>query len=195
MNEINIEFAHIYADESFSEEQKASCDWFKKLSHGLKGKKFCSVVMIDDYNPGYRIDYHLILNKLKKERVMPDFIAFERDLVDIAPNILNALPRGRKVLKNDRLYLDAWHRKILLKNHGKYSCALLIACWILARLGEFTVPLIRLGEKEFKAKEVMTLLPQKYLDVELKAIEILKSTKYRRHVDRINHLFFSSDRL
>lgn len=53
MVDYNIEFGHIYLNESFSKEHFEGAEIAKKIAQKLKreGKTFCLTLMIDDYNP------------------------------------------------------------------------------------------------------------------------------------------------
>ena len=75
----------------------------------------------------------------------------------------------------------------------RHTCALLSASWSLSRLGIYTVPtgVIRnLTKKEFVAEKLITILPEKYREVENKVLEIIKSSKFKGALNRIEYKYF-----
>ena len=95
---------------------------------------------------------------------------------------------------------------LLLKNHDskiglkeefefmyRHTCALLSASWSLCRLGVFQIPqdaIRNLTNKDFEAKKLITILPEKYHVVEDKVLEIIKSTKFKDSIKNTEYEFF-----
>src|SRR3989344_1903930 len=154
MNDYNIEFCHIYADQQLSDEQIASCFWHDMIRKCLKGKKLSSTILIDDYNAENKLDIGLLLKNLKKRRIPVDFIAFERRLAKTADKLIQSIQKSRLELKKNRIFLKT-KRKILLKKDGWYSCSLLISCWILVRFGVYKIPLVKVRRNDFVAKKLI----------------------------------------
>ena len=192
MNDYNVEFCHIYAGENFSEEQDKSCMMLKKAIKSFKGKSICACVLIDNYNSNKKVDLENILRHIKACGVYVDAIAFEKDLVPIAGKLMDLIRihnLNNLKDKQGKIYLEN-KGNIMIKDKEKFSCAMLIACWMLVRLGIFKIPLIKKTKKNFPGKEIITILPKKYKEVENKALRILENTKYNNIIKKINYLFF-----
>lgn len=185
----NIEFAHIYTNEYFSEEHNKGISIFKKITKKLKNKKrnFVGVVLIDDYNPSEDLlNIENFVKILKSHGGKPDFIAFESQLVDLGDKFLKET--SGKIRKEYARYI---------KKHNKYPCSFLVAIWYLVRLGLFPYPkklIQRVGikPKYFVAEKIINILPKRYMAVEKKAAEIIKSTKFKKHIKKIEYNFFNS---
>lgn len=75
----------------------------------------------------------------------------------------------------------------------KNTCAALVACWHLARLGVYEIEedkIKRLSKKSFQASKTLTVLPKKYKTNENKALTILASTTYKDLLKNIEYIFF-----
>lgn len=100
-------------------------------------------------------------------------------------------------MKTEVLILEENKQKIGLKESSgfmyRHTCALLSASWSLSRLGIYTVPekaVKNLTEKKFVARKLITILPEKYREVENKVIEIIKSTKFKDTLNNIEYKYF-----
>lgn len=188
----NIEFAHIYADEAFGSEQEKSINALKEVISELNGKSFVTCVLIDEFSPEeIKLDFDGYINEVKS-RVVVDFLAYESKLSEISDKLIKELPNLKTEMFDDKevLLLIKDDMKIGLKSNDKPTCALLIAAWTLCRFGIYQVPdLKNLTGKEFKADNLITILPKKYRESENKVLEILKSSRYRELVDKIQYKF------
>ena len=183
----NIEYAHIYADERFGIEQERSIKKLKKIINQLKqkNKSYVLAVLVDEYNAvRYILNIKNYLEKLKKLDAEPDFIGFESRLAPCKNLILREM-KG-KIKKNYQNYI---------KKHKKLPCSLLVAVWHLKRLGLIETKRGDLNclnkKKSFIARNIITILPEKYRKVEERALEIIKSTKFKRYSDNIINIFFN----
>ena len=199
MNEFNVEFAHIYADQEFGQEQIKSILKLKKVVQELQKKKksFSSVVLIDEYSPPVcTLDEKYFLNKILEHNLSPDFIVYESQPCKVAETVIKLLPKNslqmQKFNNKKVLLLVTKGKKIGLKdNFGKYTCSLLIAAWILVRFGVLQLSsLKKLKNKELSANRLITILPQKYKETEQKVLEILAVTKYKYLIKNIKYEFF-----
>lgn len=182
----NIEYAHIYSDEFFGKEQEESVKELHKTIERLKRlkKTYVLTVLIDEYNPTeHTLDIENFLATLKKLNAKPAFLMFESHLV-CYKNILLKKMKG-KIGREYEKYI---------KKHNKVPCSFLIAIWHLKRLGLLKSKNSKLqqltGGKQFIANKIITILPKKYQGVELKTIEIIESTNFKRQVTNIAHIFF-----
>jgi len=206
MLDYNIEFAHIYADEPFGNEQFKSMELLKKVIAKLKkeGKTFVISILIDEFHPVvFKLDENEIIEEFKKQGIVVDFIGYESKLGSIADEIIKELPKSMLKLEH---FNKPEKEVLLLKNHNgkiglkeefefmyRHTCALLSASWSLCRLGEFKIPqdaIHNLTNKSFEAKKLITILPEKYHPVEDKVIDIIKSTKFKNSVKNMEYEFF-----
>jgi len=184
----SIEYAHIYADKEFGIEQKKSIEVLRKTLARLKklNKNYSLSVLVDEYNStDLKLDIKKFVAKLGKLGVCPDFICFESELIKYSSLLLG---------KTTSRIRKEYSRYIM--NHNKFPCSFLIAIWYLKRLG-----IIKSTEKEldcvsgvsresFTASKIITILPTKYRGVELKALEIIGSTPFKRRLTDIVDIFF-----
>ncbi len=198
MNDFNVEFGHIYSDQEFGKEQIQSIQRAKKVLQDLekRRKSFTTVVLIDEYSPIVStLEETQFLKEMGNKDLRPDFIAYESNLTAIADKIIESIPKiklktesikGKKVL-----ILITDKKRIGLKdNLGRHTCSMLIAAWILARLGLFDIPIKKYGKSSFPGKKLITILPEKYRETEKKVLEILEVTKYKKEVKKVRYEFF-----
>ncbi len=200
MNDFNIEFAHIYADQEFGEEQIKSISKLKTTIEKLRKKKksFVTTILIDEYSPIVcTLNEENFLQKVTEQGVSPNFIAYESKLSDIAENIISFIPKNllstQKFKNKKSLLLVTKDRKIGLKDSfGRHTCSLLIAAWILVRFGLYEIPSIQKlsKNKQLPAKHLITILPKKYEETEQKVFDILEVTKYKNFLKKINYKFY-----
>jgi hypothetical protein len=183
----NIEYAHIYADKSFGNEQIKSVEKLKKVTTELdkKKKSYVSVVLIDDYNPEKcSLDNKKFLERLGNLGPKPDFVGFESRLYPDKDFILKEMSSKKR-----REYEN------YIEKSKKIPCSLFIAIWYLKRLGfiktrnEELIPLNK-KNKPFVAKNIITILPEEYRDVEKKGLKIIESTRFNNCLNNISDIFF-----
>ncbi len=195
VNDYNIEFAHIYADKEFGKEQEKSIEILKKITEDLtsRDKTFVTCILIDEFSPKEKtLDEDEFLGEIIERGAKIGFIYYESNLQDNAKKLIKLIDKSRlKVEKfsgKDVIILDS---KIgLTDKEGKPTCSLLIATWILGRLGVHKLDLKDSTRKLFEAKKVITILPEKYKTSEAKALEIIKATKFKDQVKNIHYKFF-----
>lgn len=199
MNHFNIEFAHIYADQKFSREHIKSLSLSKKIVEELNHKKrsFVTTILIDDYNPVVEtLNENDFLGKIKEQEIYPDFLAYESKLSEIADELIKVFPK--RLLKKQRfkdkevLLLEIENKVVGLKNGvRKHTCSLLIAAWILTRFGVYEFPsLKRFSGKEFKADQLITILPDKYKETEERVLRLLAATPHKHFLNKMRYEFF-----
>jgi len=187
----NIEFAHIYADKSYGEEQANSIKALKKFLEKIKGKTYVTVVLIDDFNPGHAMAEEEEFLKKISSQVDLDFVAYEAGLVEVAIELLNHIDDIDKQGKVIMLRKDGIIG--LTTNKGDPTCALLIVAWHLCRLGLMEVPkkvVKNFSEKTFTADKILTILPERYRSHKDRVLAIIKASKFKDHLDQIEYLFF-----
>ncbi len=183
----NIEYAHIYADKLFGKEQQKSIKELRKTVNRLKrlNKNYVLTVLIDEYSPSQnRLSIKQFLDKLDELKSKPDYLAFESQLAPYKDLLLKEM-KG-KIKKEYKTYI---------KKHGKIPCSLLIAIWYLKRLGLIKAEKGELthlskNNKPFPAKKIITILPKKYQIVEIKALKIIRATRFKKYSAKISNIFF-----
>lgn len=187
MVDYNIEFGHIYLNENFSKEHfdgaKIAKDIVKKLQN--EGRTFCLTLMVDDYNPDEQfLDLEEYISELTKLGITPDFVVYESSLTKFKDLMLSE--SSNHISKQYSSYIE---RK------GKCPCSFLISIWHVLRLG-----LIKDGSaifsltnrpiSEFYAKNIITILPERFQGVEKMGMDIIKSTKFASKVTRNSQNIF-----
>jgi len=180
----NIEFAHIYVNESMTNEHYTAVALVQKKIQELKstGKSYVTSILIDDYNPSESIlNVKKFLKELKSIGVNPDYIVMESSLAsykEIALDEMNG--------KIKRMYLK------YLSNNEKCPCSFLVSIWHLLRLGalDSTKIISATSRKPFQAEGLITILPERYRSVEKRALDIIKSTKFAPLASKTNYLYF-----
>lgn len=182
----NIEYAHIYSDEFFGKEHKESVKELHKAIKRLKKlkKSYVLSVLIDEYNPTeHMLDTENFLAILKKLDAKPHFLMLESHLARYKNVLLKKM--DGKIKREYEKYI---------KKHNKVPCSFLIAIWHLKRLGLIKNKNGELQQltkrKQFTANKIITILPKKYQRVELKAIDIIESTIFKKQITNIAHIFF-----
>lgn len=161
-SDYNIEFAHIYINENFANEHRQASKIAKNKLQDLakQNKTGILTVLIDDYNPSDSIlNVDEFLEKLNKLGAKPDYMVYESKLASYKDIILKEM--NGKIKNKYEKYIY---------NHSKCPCSFLIAVWHLVRLGFLNAnPMIEhLGKKPFIAEKIITILPQRYAEIEKK---------------------------
>jgi hypothetical protein len=149
MADVNIEVAHIYADETCGSEQLQSIDIYKQVVAELlaHGKTFVTCALVDD-RMGAMFNEKKFIEMLGKHGAKIDFIGYESQL-------------------------------------GKDAST----AWTLARLGEKKISVKSFTKKDFAAKEITTILPEKYSMEEKDVLMAVKKLCPAREKD-ITYEFF-----
>jgi hypothetical protein len=145
-------------------------------------------VLVDDYNPTeHKISAEQVLGYLRAEGMLPQYWAYEKDLLGNAQLLLDSLTSSK--LKNNYV-------KYIAK-HEKYPCSLLTASWYLTRLGQLDPAGIIHSVDEnpvYKpAQRLLNLLPEDYRPIEERARKLILSSKFAAHADKIQDLFYPLD--
>ena len=202
----NIEFSHIYSDETFGDEQLRSMQILKKVVSNMEkeNKTFVVSILIDEFHPTtFILDEEKIVSKFKKYGITVDFVGYESKFGGVADKVIKNIPKSLLKFElfdksqKEVLLLRKNKLKIGLKEKSKFgvkhTCALLSASWTLCRLGAFRVPLGSVRNftgKSFDAKKTITILPEKYRSVECNVINILNFSKFRSLAKNTKYHFF-----
>lgn len=206
ITDYNIEFSHIYADENLGAEQLWGVNELKALLQKppFYNQKVVTVVLIDDFHPDvFQFDEAKLRNEFEKLSVAPDFIGYESRLSPVADQLILEIPRSQ--LANEYFHEPERSVTLLIQDKKRfglrdefefahdYTCALLSAAWLLCRLGMYPAPegvFREASDADFAAREIITILPQKYREVEERALDIIGATKFKDLKKHIRHIFF-----
>ncbi|MCK5234886.1 MAG: hypothetical protein KAJ88_03500 [Candidatus Aenigmarchaeota archaeon] len=211
----NIEFAHIYSDQSeLTDEQIKSAEVTKKIIDTLEknGKSFVLTLLVDEYHPKFhKLNFNRFLKKLEALGVPPTYIGYESRMVSAAKLLLKSIPSDMKItsrfhpeikVNEEVTYLVYGKgKKIKLKTRGnvihfsRYTCALLSTAWVLLRFGVIqaknAVELTGLTRpKPFAAANIINVLPRKYEGVETANKNIILATQYKKYAKNMHSEFF-----
>jgi hypothetical protein len=183
----NIELAHIYSDEHFGPEHEKSISVALEAARRLDalGKTYCFSVLIDNYNPEQStLDVHQYLSQLKEHGVQPDYYCYESNLTSYSEHVLNEA--------SDRVRLS--YEKYIARK-GKHPCSLLLTVWHIMRLGGITNEEIihrsSMRPVSFKADRIITIVPERFRNVEEIGQKILLSSpRYRSLITRMEQIYF-----
>lgn len=199
----HIEFAHCYADDTFSQEHSHAVTELKKYLANRVGDSSCiTSVLIDEFNPEHAtLDIPAFISMLQKSDAPVDFVAYESKFQDIADQLIAEIPRtelrfehfhGRAVMM-----FDGKRKTIGLKEFSttrqKHTCAILSAAWTLCRLGAYDFPAGSITDhttKKPRAKKIVTILPETYRATEEKMKQIISSTRFAPLLERVEHVYF-----
>ena len=177
LKDISIEYAHIYTNQSVSEEHQSSLHILSGLRAGLGANETSAlVVMVDDYSsPDPAFDYAGFSSWLQGQGHGPDLLIRESQLIPVCDAVLGLVQK------------DALKQQITdyIKTK-KYPCSLFIAAWYLLRLGRLTAPTF---PESLKAKRLINILPESFKPFENKGLEIISATPHKACVDAIHYRF------
>ncbi len=185
----SIEFSHIYLNETFSHEHQKSISVLKEFIDELDGNDTYSLnVLIDDYNATDEVlDIKDFKQQLEDAGVMPDYLAYEARLVDYSSTLLSHMKEN----KLKRSYIR------YIENKGIIPCSFMIATWYLLRLGALPLnPETLVYEKNgghskaFVAKNIVSILPDRFRGVEHKAELIIRATPFAAMNAQIERIYY-----
>lgn len=172
VNDVSIEYAHIYTNNKIADEQKLSLEILKKIQAEETGYTKSFVVVVDDYSfpdPTFNYDEYT---------AWLDTMGFKPDAVFRASQLLSACDEVLRLMQNKTLknqFIDLIATK-------KYPVALVIAAWYLLRLGCITHPEF---DNQLTARRLVNILPMSFKPFEDQALEIIKTTRFSGHIAQI----------
>lgn len=182
-----IEFCHIYTDKEFSQTQINSIEFLKDTMTAWDFE-YETVILFDNYNVGPEtISNDVFFEELKTHGLLPDYWAFEKDLIHYADVLLGSI----QVPKIKRQY------EHYINSKNSYPCSFLTSIWYLMRLGyiEDTHSIIRSmqGTDSFVPSErLVNILAHDFMAVEKTAMKLIRATEFRHAVDQIQDLFYQT---
>jgi len=184
--DFNIEFAHIYSDERFGQEHKASLavlELVLKVIQGA-GQSYSLNLLIDEYHPNNKdLDVKSFINKLAESGFKPDYLYLESELHKDISVFISSLTKDKYINDYEKYF----------KKNGKSPCSYLVANWYLKRLGALPIEnlqkLTNLGNY-FCGKKIINILDRKYQENENRAIDLIKNSSYGECIDDIIYYFY-----
>ncbi len=179
MNDVSIEYAHIYTNSQIDLEHELSLDILDELRAELAQteQSYKLFVMIDDYSfPDPTFDYSGFILWLTEKGHGPDLAIRESQLIPVCDIVINQLTSS--VLKK---------KLVRYTKDKKYPCSLFIAAWYLLRLGYIESPVMSV---ELTANKLINILPESFKLHEDKGLEIIKNTSYKDAASRIEYRLF-----
>jgi len=180
----NVEFFHIYTDQKISPEHIAGIEYLKTISKDWDFE-YELIILIDDYNPLKKIiSTDEIINYLDINKVMPDYYAFEKDMVNNANELIKHI---------DNKHLKRSYEKYISKS-SKYPCSLLTATWYLTRLGRFEAQHIihnAAGDNKVfcPADRLVNILPENYKAIEERASNLIAHSAFTTDSLKIENIY------
>ncbi len=177
LNDISIEYAHIYTNDKINEEHQFSVDILNQLTQEYSTQKISLVVLVDDYSfPDPSFNYRAFSDWLAEQGFKPGLILKESELIPSCDEVI-------KLINNINLRDEL----LVYIEKKKYPCSLFIATWYLLRLGHITSPIF---DTNLVAKKVVNILPLSFKQFEDKARDIIASTPFSRALENIDNKYF-----
>ncbi len=180
----SIEFARIFTDQEFGDEQRGSISLAREVVQELQKNQrtYGTYVLIYDYNPKTQSlagsDY---IDELDREGLRPNYWAYESTLAAHCREFLK-LVTERKVRKSYERYTQEGHS----------PCSLLTAIWYAIRLGKIEPSTRVFTPYEYSTTpRLINVLPRKYEESEQKTLRLLRAANI--DVDSIETRFFGTD--
>ena len=201
-----VEFAHIYADDIWGEEQEVSLDVMKGYldRESNSDSLVVSAILIDDLHVVENtLDVNEFIRCILRRGLAPDHVVFEGRLGPVAAKIISGLPEDRLVWQNFKggkrvLCYRGPDGLIGLLNETpegeEYTCALLSAAWSLCRAGVYEFPndaIIRLTEAPVVGDKIVSVLHEKYRGVEAKVQMLIAGLELDQILPRLDLVFFT----
>lgn len=194
--DMTVEFSHVYSDETLGPTHLSS---IQRAYHELRrlrdqGKTTLSLVLLDDIHvTTKRFTAEDIRAEIHRHGGHVDAIVLESDVTRGVETLLLGLPEGKLSIESFRrerkraLFLETESGRVSLgsfrKNSFDATCALLVATWHLARLGEIPVPGIPVGRSS------LSILEERYRKVEEKALRVIRGSRFAAAANRIEHVY------
>lgn len=206
MTDVHIEFAHIYQDQPFSQEQIDSIQILKKITKDLaqEGRSYQTSVLIDDYHIEQRLwEQEDLIEDMQLQGVKPDFLVSESSLYSLADKVVDLIPPQfkrsesfRKEGKTVTFYVNG-DKKFALKDTYRdrieMKCVSLSCAWMLMKLGVMKDEKCDItsltGEGLTDSKGIIVVLDKKYMAIEENVLELLACLGYQGIIKSIQYVF------
>ncbi|MGB9708203.1 MAG: hypothetical protein ACPLXC_02675 [Candidatus Pacearchaeota archaeon] len=124
----------------------------------------------------------------KKEKIVPDFFAFESEVKKASERFLKSIPKKLIKRKKSLIYIKT-PNLVLVKKNSEPICCLLSATYALAKIGIFKIPNYKYNKilkKEFYGNFQITILPIKYFnEEEYNTKQLIKVSQYKSCLNKM----------
>ena len=195
--DVSVEFSHIYGDQHISQSHRLGAECFSTEVSKLRneGKSISSLVLVDDVHVSkFTISLEDFKQELAKHGGVVDAFVLESQLLSTFKTLLRNLPKDQLYYQPFRaatkrvLFLKTPEGPVALGDIAnrkfKPTCALLVATWNLARLG--VVPVEGIPVAQYS----LSILEDKFREIEMKALRIIKASNFSSEAERIGHSFY-----
>ncbi len=185
--EYSIEYGHFYTNELFNGDHQAGIKKLRMVTQNLETnhQSYSLCVLIDNYNaPVISENVQDFWQNLRQNEALPHYWAYEGDLSHYVEITLDQLhPKTKKE------YLA------YIEHHQHIPCSLFIIIWYYLRLGiiedtEKVIEKISPTDTTFSAKNLITILPKRFEQVEDIALRAIKRGRHKDIGQRITLIFF-----
>jgi hypothetical protein len=208
LNDVHIEFSHIYGDQAFGIEQIQSIVIMNEMVKELRqeGKKVVTSILIDDYHAKYQLwsNSDELMKQVRKHGETPDIIALESAFVNIANEIISQIPASFKRIESFRkekksvLFFNDGIRKFALKDiyqdRERHKCVMLSCAWLFCKLGLVNFPEGSLQTTRevsaFQSHGVISILDKRYEKVEQNVGKLLSVLVEEKNTDRVQYIYY-----
>lgn len=206
MNDVSVEFCHMYQDQPFGEEQQTSISLLKDVLQELekKQKTYITSVLVDDFHVEQeKWELSSLLEHMKSYHITPDMIAMESKFTTIADHIISLIPERykkieyfRKEKKHVVFFCDEVHKfalKDIYEQEDVHKCVILSCAWLLCKLGTYTFPANSITYRDaacFQSHEVISILEKKYEKVERHVLHLLSAIGLEKEREKIRYVFY-----
>lgn len=174
MQQLSIEYAHIYTNNQIGKEHEVSLKVLQEIMRREDGMSASLVILVDDYSfPDPTFDYDGFSGWLTEKGFQPDLIFRESQLIPLCDEVLKHL-QDAKLKEQLNEYIKS----------KKYPCSLFIAAWYLLRLGFIEYPTF---PQALQAKELINILPESFKPFEDKGLEIMSKTDFENSEKSVKH--------
>jgi len=203
----HIEFAHIYNDKSFGEEQQTSIEILQEVTMRFhsENQPYVTSVLIDNFNvEQQKWEVNYLLEHTAKWGVIPDMVAFEGSFTEVAESIIEQIPSSfkkyeyfRKEKKHVLFFQNGTHKfalKDIYDDHVRHKCVILSTAWLLCKLGVKSYPkdsFLPLKENTaVQGNRIVSILDKKYEKVEQNVLRLLSSLGLEEEKKKIDYIFY-----
>lgn len=182
----SIEFSHIYADKNFAETQYSSAMFLEELIDSWDFS-YSTVALIDNYNIEDNVlNENEFLHELDSMGMLPDFWAYEADMIKYADTLLDMIVDKKKKSQYER-YISSKH---------KYPCSFLTCVWYFIRLGAIDgnnlIHSTRQDVNFTSSDRLINILSEDFKGVEQITYDLIRGTNRPELADQIQNLFYQT---
>lgn len=208
MQHYSLEVAHIYGDETFSDEHRRGLEYARWFIDSVGVENVTVSVMVDDVHAENKLDLQKLVDFINLEGVMVDRLYLESQFLEIANqwhgSEVQTFNKGKRIQRGFTSKTTGhWVaiRESLASNitRTQPTCASLVAAFMAVRLGlGFYVDPHMVFSHEYRprwANRAVNILPQRFMRTEEKSLEIMRHVGMPEpNINKIDHIFFGNQK-